>query len=243
MIEINLIPDVKRELIKAQRTRSTVVAGTIIVGIVSIAVVVLLAMYVFGVQALRGKLADDAIDKGIKTLKRVDDLPKTLTIQNQLTKISSLNADKKIDSRIFDVLRAIIPPAPNDILISTLLIDSTNSTISMEGQASNSYVALETFKKIIESAKIKYTDSSNSAKDPVYLASNISIGKTSYGESSTGQKVLRFSLSFVYAPELFSVATSNMAITISINGNVTDSYLGIPKSIFTEKAVDLTEEQ
>lgn len=241
MIEINLVPDVKQELIKAQRTRSTVIAGAVFVGIASVATVVVLAMYVFGVQALREKLADDAITKGINTLKNVDDLPKTLTIQNQLTKISALTADKTINSRIFDVLRAIIPPAPNDVQISSLTIDSETGSISMEGQAVNSFAALETFKKTIESAKINYKDASKKAQTPVDLASDISTSNTSYGESSTGAKVLRFSLSFLYAPELFSIENSDIAIFISVNGNVTDSYLGIPKSIFAEKATDITE--
>lgn len=243
MIEINLIPDVKQELIKAQRMRSTVVAAAILVGVISIVVVAILATYVFGVQQLRGRLDDTSISKGIETLQSNSDLAKTLTIQNQLTKISSLNIDRKLDSRIFEMLRAIIPPSPNDIQISSLTVDSDTSSIVMEGQAPNSYVALETFKKTLESAQIKYTDSKNTPQDLVYLASNISIGSTSYGESTSGGKVLRFTISFSYAPELFSVSSHNISIVISANGNVTDSYLGIPKSIFSEKAADITEDE
>lgn len=241
MIEINLVPDVKQELIKAQRTRATVIAGAIFSGIAAVAAVVVLAMLVFGVQAVRGKMADDAISRGINVLKDVDDLPKTLTIQNQLTKISKLNSDKKIDSRVFDVLRAIIPPAPNDVLISSLTIDSDNTAIIMEGQATNSYEAVEIFKKIIESAKINYSSIDKEVQTPIDLASSINISNTSYGESSTGTKVLRFTLSFLYDPKLFSIEYTDISITINVDGNVTDSYLGIPKSIFAEKAIDITE--
>lgn len=243
MIEINLIPDVKQELIKAQRTRSSVIAAAVFVGIASVGVVVLLAMYVFGVQTLRGTLADSSISTGIKKLKGVSDLSKTLTIQNQLTKISSLNSSKKIDSRIFDVFQAIIPPEPNQITISSLSVNSTDGTISLEGQAQNSYTAVEIFKKTVEGAKLRYKQSDSDQQQEVALASNISISDTSYGEDSTGQKTLRFSMQFTYAPELFDPASKNVSIAITVNGNVTDSYIGIPKSIFADRATDIQEEQ
>lgn len=155
MIEINLIPDVKQELIRAERVRSIVISGSIVVGLASVAVVGLLAFWVFGVQTVRGALADDGIKKGSEQLSSVEDLSKVLTIQNQLSKISELNNQKKIDSRVFEVLLAVIPPAPNNIQVSNLLIDATNSKISIEGQTPG-YDSLETFKKTIDGAVIIY---------------------------------------------------------------------------------------
>lgn len=239
MIEINLIPDVKQELIKAQRVRSTVITISILVGIISIAVVVVLAMYVFTVQAVRSSLADSDITKGSKQLLAVTDLNKTVTLQNQLTKISDLNSNKKIDSRIFDILGAIIPPSPNDVQISDLSVDSTTNSITIDGQASNSYAAVEVFKKTIEGAQVRYTDS-DSKSQTVDLASDISTSNTSYGEDASGNKVLRFTLSFTYATELFSPDSKNVTVVITTDGDATDSYLGIPKSIFTDRATDLT---
>lgn len=242
MIEINLIPDVKLELIKAQRIRSTVITMSILIGLVSAAIVTLLAIYVFTVQAVRNNFADAAIQQGSDKLVAVKDLSKTLTIQNQLTKIPALNSSKKIDSRIFDVLNAIIPPKPDDIQISTLTVDSSTGVITIDGQASNSYAAVETFKKTIDGAKLRYTDTDDKPQE-IVLASNINTSNTSYGEDSSGTKVLRFTLSFVYTPELFSPASKNTSIAITVNGNVTDSYLGVPKNIFVDPAKDLTEGQ
>lgn len=241
MIEINLIPDVKQELIKAQRVRSTVITSTILIGMITIGIVVALALYVFTVQTVRGGLLDGNIKSSNKKLLSVEDLSKTLTIQNQLTKISALNAGKKIDSRIFDLLVAIIPPAPNSIQISDLTIDSSTETITINGQASNSYAAVEVFKKTIEGAKVKFNKFDDEATvDPVELtlASNISTSNTSYGEDSSGAKVLRFTISFVYTKELFSPESKNVSVVITTKGNATDSYLGIP--IFTDRAADLT---
>lgn len=242
MIEINLIPDVKQELIRAQRMRARVIAGSIFVGVASIVVVTLLSLYVFTVQTVRNVLADNAIKQGSDKLASVTDLSKTLTIQNQLTKISALNSSKNIDSRIFDVLNAIIPPVPNDVQISDLSIDSDAGIVTIDGQAPNSYAAVEVFKKTIEGAVMKYTDSSGASRE-VTLASNISISNTSYGEDTTGARVLRFTLSFINASELFSPASKNISIVIMVNGNVTDSYIGVPKSIFVDRAKDITEGQ
>ncbi len=239
MIEINLVPDIKQELIKAQRIRSTVVTIAILIGIISIAIVALLAFYILAVQTVRGAVLDNDITTNNKTLTSTKDLSKTLTIQNQLTKISNLNSNKKIDSRIFDILGVIIPPVPNDIKISDLTVDSDTSTITINGQASNSYAAVEVFKKTIESANVKYTDSDGKSQT-VTLASSISTSNTSYGEDSSGTKVLRFTISFVYAQELFSPASQKVTVIIPNRGNVTDSYIGVPDSIFTDRVTSPT---
>ncbi len=237
MIEINLIPDVKQELIKAQRVRSTVISGTILIGLSSVAIVTLLAVYAFGVQTVRSALADDSIKKGSAQLSSVADLSKTLTIQNQLTMISTIHNSTKIDSRLFDVLQAIIPPTPNDVQISTFKIDSSAKLITIDGQAVNSYAAAEVFKKTIESAQVSYSDGKNT--QTVGLATNVSTSNTSYGEDASGVKVLRFTISFNYAPELLAPSSQSVKVTIANQGNATDSYLGVPKSIFVDRAKDL----
>jgi Tfp pilus assembly protein PilN len=236
MIEINLIPDVKQELIRARMVRSAVVSGAIITTIIAAAVVAVLSVYVFGIQTVRSAVADDAIKKGSAQLASVEDLSKILTIQNQLTKVNDLNNNKAIDSRVFELLQAIIPPAPNDVKVSSLIVDASAKTITFEGQTPT-YPALEAFKKTIGAANVRYMDDSKAQQD-VPLASSLSISNISYGEDSTGKKVLRFTVSFTYADELFSPKVVNPTIVLINGGNVTDSYLGIPKSIFTDRASD-----
>jgi hypothetical protein len=237
MIEINLVPDVKQELIKAQRIRSTVITVSIIIGFVSIAVVVLLAIYVFAIQTVRNGIEDTSINDGSAKLQKVTDLSKTLTIQNQLTQIDQLNSQKSIDSRLFDVLEAIIPPAPNNVSISALSLDSVAGTVTIQGQAANGYSAAEVFKKTIEGAQVKFVSTSGNQSAP--LASDISLSNTSYGVDSTGAEVLRFTISFTYNTDVFSPASSNVSIGISNSGNATDSFLGVPTSIFAIPASDL----
>jgi hypothetical protein len=238
MIEINLIPDVKQELIKAQQIRSTVITGCIFVGITSIAIVILLALYVYGVQTVRSNLDDTAISQGSAKLESVKDLSKTLTIQNQLTQISTLNNEKNDDSRIFDMLEAVIPAAPNNISVTALSIDSSLDTITLQAQASNGYTAAEVFKKTVGDAQVNFTSGGESSSEP--LASDINLTNTAYGLDSDGNQVLQFTLSFNYDQDLFSPESSNVTISIANSGNATDSFLGVPTSIFAAPATSVT---
>ena len=243
MIEINLIPDVKQELLNARRVRSTVISGAIVVGIASVGLVVLLALYVFGAQTVRHKLADDAIKSENAKLTEVEDLSNMLTVQNQLTKLSDMHNSKLISSRVFDVLSAIIPPEPNNVAVSRLMLNSEEKKITIEAQALGGYPALETFKKTIDGTTITYSLEGEKEPKSVALASNIIEGERSYGDDETGRKVLRFSLTFEYAEELFDRGSKNTLIVGPSRTNATDSFIGIPQSIFTNKATDAEGEQ
>ena len=233
MIEINLIPDVKQELLKAQSQRAQVITISLYAGLIALGLVILLAVYVFIVQGVRSTIADDMIKRGNEELSKVEDLSKILTIQNQLAKIDVLNEDKKRDSRIFDVLEAVLPPAPNQVLVSSLALDVEKASLVIEGQTS-SFDTLEVFKKTISGAVVTYTEEGE--EQSVQLAENISISNISYGEDATGARVLRFTLSFVYPEIVFSASVPSVVIKLTNAGNVTDSYLGIPRSIFVDAA-------
>ena len=231
MIEINLIPDVKQELLRAQRMRAAVISTSILVSIIAAGLVVALVLYVFGVQNVRSAILDTQIKDGAAKLAKVEDLSKILTIQNQLSKVSELNANKKVDSRIFDVLAAVVPPAPNDAMMTQITIDAEQGTIRLEGETKG-YDSMETFKKTLDSAILTYTNPDTNESVTVDLASDISVDETTYGLNKDNKQVLNFILSFKYTPDLFSPTIGGLVIKLNQNGNVTDSYLGIPRSIF-----------
>lgn len=248
MIEINLIPDVKQELLRAQRARSIVISSSIIASIVAVGVVALFLVYIFGAQTIRGALLDGNIDKKGAELANVEDLPKILTIQNQLKTINSLNDQKNMSSRVFDMIAAITPQGIGSVAFSQITAGasggttaqgttgSTGGKITLEGQTAN-YEGMEIFKKTIENTIFQFTQDGETKTVP--LAANISTGDISYGEDTDGKKVLRFMISFDYPAELLSPKTVAPVFKLNINGNVTDSYLGIPR--FTERAKDLKE--
>lgn len=240
MIEINLVPDVKQELIKAQRVRAGVISMAILIGIGAIGVVVVLALWVFGVQTARGVISDSIIKSESQKLSNVPDISKTLTIQNQLARLSTMHDEKHVDSRIFDILTTINPPEPNAVSITNLVMDSDTKTIKLEAQAQAGYPALEVFKKTIEATKFQFTKDDKEQSVP--LASEMSDSDRSYGEDATGTTVLRFTLTFTYSEELFSRTSQNAKIVAPTKTNVTDSFLGVPTTLFQQKASDLEEE-
>ncbi len=238
MIELNLVPDVKQELLKAQRVRTAVISAAILIGIAAIGIVALLALYLFGVQTVRSTFADNAIKSETEKLQKTDDLTNILTIQNQLSKLSDMHNSKNIDSRIFSVLTAINPSSPNEIVISSAKVDADNKVITIDGQASNGYEAAEIFKKTILSTVMTYKDPEGT-QQKVSLTKDVSTTDMSYGEDASGKKVLRFTLSFTYPDEFFSRSSQSAVIERPDRKNVTDSYLRIPQSLFSERATDL----
>ena len=231
MIEINLLPNVKRELLKTRAMRNRVISISFLMGGASIAAVVVLALI------LGSQIAAEAIQNGVikdrnDKLMAVEDLNKVVTIQNQLTKINEQHSGKKINSRIFDVVTAVNPVAPNNVSFSDIKVNPGSKTITLEGSAVNGYSALETLKKTILNTKVQTTDGDKSSE--VSLTKEIKDGDTSFGENSEGKKVLQFSFSFEYAEELLAPANNGTVSVLTPTGkvDVTDSRQGIPDSLF-----------
>ena len=231
MIEINLLPNVKRELLKTRAMRNRVISISFLVGGASIAAVVVLALI------LGSQIAAEAVQNGVikdrnDKLMAVEDLNKVVTIQHQLTKINEQHSGKKINSRIFDVVTAVNPVAPNNVSFSDIKVNPESKTITLEGSAVNGYSALETLKKTILNTKVQTTDGYKSSE--VSLTKEIKDGDTSFGENSEGKKVLQFSFSFEYAEELLAPANNGTVSVLTPTGkvDVTDSRQGIPDSLF-----------
>lgn len=231
MIEINLLPNVKRELLKTRVMRNRVISISFLVGGASIAAVVVLALI------LGSQIAAEAVQNGVikdrnDKLMAVEDLNKVVTIQHQLTKINEQHSGKKLNSRIFDVVTAVNPVAPNNVSFSDIKVNPGSKTITLEGSAVNGYSALETLKKTILNTKVQTTDGDKSSE--VSLTKEIKDGDTSFGENSEGKKVLQFSFSFEYAEELLAPANNGAVSVLTPTGkvDVTDSRQGIPDSLF-----------
>jgi len=231
MIEINLLPNVKRELLKTRVMRNRVISISFLVGGASIAAVVVLAL-IFGSQIAAEAVQNGVIKDRNDKLMAVEDLNKVVTIQHQLTKINEQHSGKKLNSRIFDVVTAVNPVAPNNVSFSDIKVNPGSKTITLEGSAVNGYSALETLKKTILNTKVQTTDGDKSSE--VSLTKEIKDGDTSFGENSEGKKVLQFSFSFEYAEELLAPANNGTVSVLTPTGkvDVTDSRQGIPDSLF-----------
>lgn len=235
MIEINLVPDVKQEYIKARRVRTLVISSAILVGLASVGIVVLLAVYLFFGQALRSNAADEDIKRKSNDLTQISDLDKTLTVQQQLSNISKLHNDTNVSSRFFDMLAAVNPQAPNNVTFSLARVESETGIVRLEGQAVNGYSAADVLKKTILGTSLSFKDD-NGENVTVPLTKTVSMSELSFGEDASGKKVLRFTLTFEYDPAFLSRKSENMVILRPDRQNVTDSFLYLPESLFGERA-------
>lgn len=237
MIEINLIPDVKQEFIHAQRLRAKVISVSILGMLGAVALVVILGG-LLGAEAVRNAVADSSITSEYKKMQANTDLKDVVTIQNQLINIPILDQSKTMSSRLFDALSAINPQAPNSVKMTNVVLDPTAKTISIDGTAANSYTATDALKKTILNATIAYTE--DSATSTIPLTTDVMLGDTSYGEDSSGNKVLRFKMTFTYPDQLFSNKVTNVSVVTPTGTiDVTDSKTRVPDSLFTSPASDV----
>lgn len=234
MISINLVPNVKQELLKAQRQRMAVISFAIVIGIVAVAIVVVLGLIVGAQKIYSSQLDRDIEDQSVELLSSPD-LVNMLTIQNQLQQIDVINDSRTINSRLFDILVAANPPAPNTISISSISLSPVDNTINIIGQTANGYSALEVFTKTITAVKMEYTLDGESLE--ANLTDTVTIDQQGFGEDSAGQRVLTFTLSFVYPNEFFAASSENVTISgPNTSQNVTDSYNRFPESLFSDPA-------
>lgn len=263
MIEINLVPDVKQELIHAQRMRATVISISVIVGVAALGLVGALLIFMGG-QALSEKFIDDTIKKESAKLAEVKDINSSLTIQNQLATLTAIHEGKYINSRIFDVL-ATIAPSDSELspfrsllkrdenekitmvdaaYINKFIINTEEKTILLEGQAKGGFSALEEFKKTILATKLQYVEITEIEEDgqvkesrevkEVPLTTHVNDIERSSGRDAENNNILRFTITFPYPDELFKPYLRDAKIIgPTVTTNVTDSYLGIPKEVLS----------
>lgn len=244
MIQINLIPDIKKEYLRARRMRDLTISVSILVGLAAGGLVVAMVLFL-GTQALRESLADNAIKDEYAKLEQIEGLSEMVTIQNQLSLISSQHESSTRDSRLFSVLQTINPPRPNDVRFSSVQLIPETDTLELQGTAAAGYPAVEELVKTISSVNIRYDDEgAENGRGETPLAQEVIIGDTSYGVDGENERILRFSVKVVYAPDLFK----NTIKDVEIDGprgriNVTDSRVRVPDSLFTAPARDLEEEE
>jgi len=139
-IQFNLLPDVKLEFDRQQRTKRLVYIVTFLA--TSLAVALFVISFVF-VNVLQKTLLDNAgkdIQKYSKQLNDIPNLDKILSIQNQLNALPTLHQNKHYASRLFDYLPQITPVKIHvgklnlDMATNTLIIAGTTDKIETVNQ-------------------------------------------------------------------------------------------------------------
>lgn len=159
--EINLVPEIKYQMLKSMRFRkvSTFVCA-IVAGVVGLTTAVFgLVVLIQNNTSASQNTKLDGMAKKIEEFSSMDDF---LTLQSQLNAIQTVNDNKQVLSRIFGVISMLRPQGGDELTLSKVSINMEDDTVTMEGQADAGvqpfydYRVLESFKKGAELTKYDY---------------------------------------------------------------------------------------
>lgn len=141
MIQFNLLPDVKIALIKAQRQKRLLISLSTIISIAAVVIMVVLFVFANFMQKKNINDLTKDISTESKNLMATENLNKILTVQNQLSKIDTLHADKVQAKKVFEYIQQVTPA---NVSVTQLDVDFDASTISLTGKA-ESLAAVNTY--------------------------------------------------------------------------------------------------
>lgn len=200
MIQFNLLPDVKLEYIKTERTKRLVITVAILASAAALAIFVILFLTVNVLQ--KKNLSDLNGDIQVKTasIKKIPDLDKVLTIQNQLSALNGLHDKKPVASRLYDYMGQVIP---SNVTVSNTTVDFGLSTITFTGN-SQSLDAVNTFVDTLKFTTYKTTQNNVEAK-PFNSVVLSTFSRTPVTAS--------YSITLAFEPTIFDV-TQNVTLTV-----------------------------
>lgn len=163
--EINLVPDIKNEMLKTLKLRNLIFFLCIVVASASIGVTAIAGIIAAGQQAALTSKQTTLGNLSAK-LNSYGDLNDFLTFQDQLSNISDLTNNKQVLSRTFNILSALMPDGADTITISELSVglSGDSPTFSFDAQANAGkapfidYNVLDSFKKSMQYMRYDYGD-------------------------------------------------------------------------------------
>lgn len=231
MIQFNLLPDVKAAFITARRTKRLVsLLATVVIG-TSLFVVTILVVVVFVWQRTSLSNLDRNIKASASDLKSQTDIDKVLTIQNQLSSIDDLHAQKPEVARVFVYLTQI---TPSRITVSTLAVDFVTPTISITGQAPS----LEEVNKYVDTLKfttVGNDDEGTAVAEGAKAFSQVVLSAYTLDSSGAG-----FTITLAYDPMIFSSRETNLRLTVP-QITSTRSETQRPTDLFKENATPVED--
>ena len=218
MIQLNLLPDVKLEYIKANRMRRTITSLSILVTVVSVGLLILTLGIGFAQKARIKSINHDIASKSAK-LKAKPEIDRVLTVQNQLDSLTALHASKPAVSNLFTFLNQV---TPTQVAINNLHVDFTSGAekMTLTGTAD----ALSSVNKFVDTLKFtKYTSDTTTTATVAFKG----VVLTSFGLGSTSGKAgsqATYTIDMAYDPAIFKI---------------TDTVkLEVPKLTTTRSSVD-----
>ncbi len=232
MIQFNLLPDVKLEYLKAERTRQMVITVSAIASAASLAIfLTFFATNYYQKQHISS--ISDEINSRKSKLEKKPGIDKILTIQNQLKSLTALHDAKPAAPRLFTYLNQVTPD--KTISISSLTLDFSKGTLSITGTADslgsvNQYI--DTLK--FTTYRVKGDDPSQT---PLKAFSNVVLTSFTYATPSatagtdTSSAPATYTLDFTYDQPIFDL-TKDVTLNVPSNTTTTRSEVDKPTDLF-----------
>lgn len=229
MIELNLLPDIKKEFIKAQKSRNRVIAASVLLVIGSIGLTIVAFLYVVVGQQVVIAFINSDIESKTKSLQSKEDLGKYLTVQNQLEALPDLHANKTMYSRLYDYIPKLNPSAPNSVKLLTLVASDEDKTITFTG-VTPTFQALNVFKDTLENASVEYKITADAETTKEKLFDRVTVQSAGLGRTSN-RVLVNFTVLVNYKEEVFKASSSRLDVKVP-NIKTTQSSLQSPKPVF-----------
>lgn len=234
MIRLNLLPDIKRDFLKAKRDQARVVSFSILAVLVAAGVTVALAVWVYGIQQGWSNLLTQNIKDNVAEVQKITDIDKYVTVQNQLANLSNLHDGKNDFSRLMTILPILNPKSPNNIKLSSINLEDEQHTITMEGQTAD-FTGLVTFRDILENAQVEYRASASEAKTVKdKLFSDVKIIDQGMSKTTSGSSVVGFKIVVTYNLAAFKNSSKDVTVTVP-KLDTTPSKQGSPDLFTSDK--------
>lgn len=231
MIGLNLLPDVKKEFLKAQRTRNMVISFSILAMFIVGGLTVFLAVFTYIGQGKAVDMVKQDIAKNQSTLESKPEINKYLTIQSQLSALQTLH-DKDhqvIYSRIFDYLTKLTPAAPYSIGLGSVKMAQEANAIDIQGSTNSQQMqGLDVFKNTLEKAKLSYTVDGKTTQ--VAFFSSVVLKSAALSQDG-GTKGISFEFELTYTPEAFWPNVTNIELIVP-KQTISDAQNNAPGELF-----------
>ena len=209
MIQLNLLPDVKLQYIKAQQARRLIFSVSFLVSAASVGLLIIALLY----DGLQHRNLTN-LNKDIKN--------ESSTLQNELNSLTQLHTSKPAAASLFTYLNEVTPV---QVAIGTLNADFNANTLSISGTSDN-LKDINTFVDTIKYSKYSIAGTSGT----VTAFSNVVL--TSFGlnnQSPNPAQAASYTINLSFDPTIFNVSkTVNLIVP---NIVTTRSELALPSDL------------
>lgn len=212
MIQLNLLPDLKKEFIQSQKSKSLVISVSIIVTLAALGLSALFFVYVTFIQQVQVSVADNDIKNRTAELKKVQDIDKYLTIQNQLSALPELHGNKGSYSRLFDFLNVLNPSAPNNVSLTNLQVLQADKAIQFSGNTKN-FETLNIFVDTLKNAEVTYKTADGGEPVTEKMFSQVLVGSSDLSRIENNTLV-SFVVRTIYKDSVFDAHNKEMTAKI-----------------------------